>query len=60
MSNVPYRFIRAAEVVELVGLSRSTLDRLERASRFPRRRPVASRAVAWISTEIDAWMEKNR
>lgn len=60
MSNVPYRFLRAAEVVELVGLSRSTLDRLERASRFPRRRTVASRAVAWISTEIDAWMEENR
>lgn len=50
------RLIRFHEVSKLVGLSRSTLWRLERQGAFPSRRRIASRAVAWIAEEIEQWI----
>ena len=44
------------DVVERVRLSRMTLERLERAGRFPRRRHVSARAVRWLASEIDEWV----
>ena len=38
--------------------SRSQLLRLEKAGRFPRRVPVSEQRVAWVESEIDAWMKK--
>jgi len=51
------RLLRVAEVSDRTGLSRSTLWRLERASKFPRRRELSAARVAWLSTDIDKWIE---
>lgn len=48
-----YRF---PKVRELTGLSRSTIFRLERAGLFPGRRKLSSKAVCWMSDEIEAWL----
>lgn len=48
--------LRRTEVCRLTGLSASTLDRLERAGQFPARRRIGRSAVAWIDTEVNAWI----
>ena len=50
------RFLREPEVRHLTGLSRTTRWRLERAGKFPRRRRISETAVAWVSSEINAWI----
>lgn len=50
------RFLRLPEVMGLTGLSRSTLyDAIKRGS-FPASVPLGGKSVAWLSTEVDAWM----
>ena len=50
------RFMREPEVRRITGLSRTTRWRLERARKFPRRRQISTNAVAWLASEIHAWM----
>ncbi len=52
----PDRFLREAEVAHITGLSRTTRWRLERRGEFPRRRSISCNAVAWLASEIRAWM----
>ena len=49
--------MRAKEVLELSGLSLSTLARLEAIGRFPKRRRIGKNAVGWIESEIFSWMD---
>lgn len=52
------RLMRLNEVIDAVGLSKSTIYREVKAGNFPE--PVsitASRAVAWRVEEIDAWID---
>lgn len=60
MSDVSKRFFRVSDVVERVGLSKSTLRRLEMAGQFPRRKNLSRRSVAWLSSEIEAWIDARR
>ena len=48
--------IRLPAVLALTGLSRTSIWRLEAGLRFPRRRRIGDRAVAWDADEIDAWI----
>ena len=50
------RFLREPEVARLTGLSRTTRWRMERRGEFPRRRSISRNAVAWLASEIRAWM----
>ena len=50
------RILRADEVVEITGLSRTTIWRLERSGDFPPRRHLSSFAVGWILSEIKEWL----
>ncbi len=50
------RFLREPEVARVTGLSRSTRWRMERRGEFPRRRALSRNAVAWLASEIEAWM----
>ena len=54
------RILRTAEVVERIGLSRSTLWRLERASDFPERVHLGVNSVGWLETDIDSWLNNRR
>ncbi len=52
--------IRRPELVAAVGLSRATIDRLERAGNFPRRFAITpgGRAVGWPGAEVARWIER--
>lgn len=51
------RFIRLPEVLNVTGLSRASVYRLEKAGLFPRRLKLTENTVAWKLTDIRAWME---
>jgi len=51
------RFLRLSEVRNRVPYSRATIYRLITAGRFPRPYSLGARAVAWLESEIDAWIE---
>ena len=50
------KLLTQKQVVDLVGLSRTTIWRLERSGQFPRRRQVSTKAVRWNLAEILDWM----
>ena len=50
------RVLRLREVLERVGLSKSTLWRLIKAGQFPKPISLGPRAVGWIEEEIDQWI----
>lgn len=52
------KMLRFGSVREYTGLSRSTIDRLEREGKFPRRRQLSAKAVAWIAGEIEDWCKE--
>jgi prophage regulatory protein len=52
------KIIREPELLKLVGLSRTTLWRRERAGDFPRRRQLSSRSVGWVLSEVLQWIDQ--
>jgi len=48
--------IRLEQVKTRTGLSRSTLYAYINDGRFPRPVTISDRCVAWVETEIDAWI----
>lgn len=50
------KILRESQVLELVGLSKSTLWRLEQLGAFPRRRRLGSRSVGWLMSEVMEWI----
>jgi prophage regulatory protein len=51
------RLLRIREVVEKTGCSHVTIWRKERGGEFPKRRRIGPNTVAWLESEIDAWIE---
>lgn len=51
------RLLRFKEVLSKIGLSRTSLWRLERKGLFPKRRAIGPNSVAWIEKEIDNWIQ---
>jgi len=51
------KFLRIRHVMQLSGLSRMTIYRLELAGEFPKRRQLSKNAVAWLDTDIAQWAE---
>lgn len=49
--------IRWPTVRDLTGLSRSTVDRLERAGSFPRRVVLSRNIVGWYRSAVLAWVQ---
>lgn len=54
------RLIRFKDVKERVGISRSTVWRMEREGKFPSRRLISKNSVAWVEKEIETWIEGRR
>ena len=46
-----------AEVCRAVGLSRTSIWRLESRGEFPRRRQISPQRVGWIKSEVVDWTE---
>ena len=55
--NACARVIRKPELFALIGLSDTTIWRLERAGRFPGRILLGGNSVGWLYSEIEAWLE---
>ncbi|EGQ8704893.1 AlpA family transcriptional regulator [Vibrio parahaemolyticus] len=55
------RFLRLKEVMSLTGLGRSTIYKfMADETDFPKSVPLGGRAVAWVESEIEEWMESRR
>ena len=54
----PDRIIRAKEVQSMVGLSRTTLWRLENKGEFPRRVSLGGNSVGWKLSEVKQWINE--
>jgi prophage regulatory protein len=51
------RILRMAELKTRIGLSRSTIYEFQNSGHFPRSVSLGSRAVGWLESDIEAWME---
>ncbi|AWB01066.1 MULTISPECIES: AlpA family transcriptional regulator [Vibrio] len=52
------RFLRLNDVIAATGLSRSTIYKFMDEEVFPKTIPLGGRAVAWLESEIEEWMEQ--
>ena len=53
-----YQILRLKSVIEMTGLSRSTIYLRMEQGNFPQQINLGSRAVGWISSEIKEWIEE--
>ena len=51
------KIIRAAEVVEMLAISRTTLWRLIKAGKFPPPLKLSVRARGWRLSDVEAWLD---
>lgn len=49
---------RKSIVLAKFGISETTLRRWMSSERFPRPRQLGPRAVGWVATEVDTWLER--
>ncbi|CAH7481889.1 AlpA family transcriptional regulator [Vibrio genomosp. F6] len=52
------RFLRLKEVIALTGLGRSSIYKFMEENTFPKTVSLGGRAVAWVESEIEEWMEQ--
>jgi prophage regulatory protein len=52
------RFLRLPEVMQLVGLKKSTIYLYISKAQFPAPRKIGTRISVWGADEIHAWIEK--
>jgi prophage regulatory protein len=50
------RFLRIWQVMQTVGLSRTTIYDLQRKGTFPKSFQLAGRTVAWLEADVHIWM----
>ncbi len=53
----PMRFLKLKEVMEKTALSRSAIYRKMNDGEFPQSVSLGERAIAWVESEVDEWME---
>ena len=51
------RIVRAKEVVEMTGLSRTTIWRMERYKSFPARVSLGKNSIGWKLSDIQKWVD---
>ncbi len=51
------RFLKLKEVMEKTALSRSAIYRIMNDGEFPKSISLGDRAVAWVESEVELWME---
>ena len=52
------RFIRASEVLRMIGVSRATLWRMVRAGLFPQPVRITKRNTSYIFDDVQGWMRE--
>ncbi len=56
MSN--FKILRLPKVMNMTGLSRSTIYLKLSNDNFPRPIPLGTRAVGWVEKDVNDWIEK--
>ena len=56
MVQVSERFVHNPEVQQITGLSSTTLWRLERAGKFPKKIAISPGRKAWLESTINTWI----
>ena len=51
------RFIKLRDVTKLTAKSRSSIYKAINEGKFPKSYPNGDRAVAWLASDIDAWID---
>ena len=51
------RILRMREVMQRIGLSRSTIYKLMENDDFPRPMKLGSQAIGWRDADVEAWIE---
>lgn len=59
-STTDTHILRAPEVCQKTSLSRTTIWRMERAGKFPKRVSLGQNAVGWRSDEIEDWIRSRK
>ncbi len=57
MTNEPRYFLRLKQVQQRVGLGRSTIYERIKTGEFPCPHPLGERAVGWLSSDIENWID---
>lgn len=57
MSGKKKRIIRVIEVLELTGLSYSTIYRMERAGTFPKKHQLSLKTIGWDENSVLEWVD---
>lgn len=52
--------VRRSQLKDTVGLSPSTVDRLERTGDFPSRRKFGVGTVGWLYSEVETWANSKK
>ncbi len=52
--------LRTAKLQTYVGLSRTTIWRLEKSGQFPKRVRLGQNSVGWLKGDIDTWLESRK
>lgn len=52
------KLIRIKEVMDRTGLGRSTVYKYMNLGLFPKSVNLTTRAVAWVESEVEAWIQK--
>ncbi|ENM3902030.1 AlpA family transcriptional regulator [Vibrio cholerae] len=50
------KVIRLKEVIELTGLSKSSIYRMASDDKFPKPLNLGARSVGWIESEVTQWL----
>lgn len=53
-------YLDLVEVIQRVNLSKATIYRKVRSKTFPEQVTLSENRVAWLASEIDAWMEERK
>ena len=53
-----HKIIRLPEVIDMTGLSRSTIYLRMSKGSFPQSISLGERAIGWVKNEVDLWLEK--
>lgn len=54
--NTNLRLIRKTALLDKVGVSNTQIYNLIKKEGFPKPVPLGGRAVAWVESEVDAWI----
>lgn len=52
----PLRFLRIRDIVELIGLSKSTIYSMQARGLFPKRVKLTEHTSVWVESEVHDWM----